>query len=91
VPGTVAGGELRNSVLAKAEQKNVTVRHIISNLVFSQPSENVVEVSWVMVAFRSETEILGSYPRFVADVQDCFKLYSGQWRLAIATPPSQTI
>jgi hypothetical protein len=44
-----------------------------------------------MVAFRSETEILGSYPRFVADVQDCFKLYSGQWRLAIATPPSQTI
>jgi hypothetical protein len=87
-PGTIEGAEIGAAMVAREAQVNAFTRHCISNLQFVRGPNGTVQVSYIMILFRSDDATRSSIPSFVADAAEEWVASEGVWRLAsrIVTP-----
>lgn len=77
-PGTLTGDEITQTLEARAKQTDVVSRHVISNIILTQNAEGSVSGNSVLTLYRSTSET-PLMPALIADVQDKFVQYDGQW------------
>lgn len=80
-PGTISGEEIIAMFKARAAQTEVTTRHAVSNISLSACDDGTISAYSLLTLYRSDNEVLDSYPLMVADVQDCFVYENGRWVL----------
>jgi hypothetical protein len=84
-PGTLSRAEIGSAMHARAQQKHVTTRHVVSNILLHALDANTISSSALLTLYRSEDSNRDSYPKSIADVEDVFVRNGGDWRISRRT------
>jgi hypothetical protein len=80
-PGTLSGEQIGQMMTAREAQKQVTSRHVLSNVLIAPQGNDRVELRALMTLFRTESDQLVSDVASVADVVDTLVRSGGEWKI----------
>lgn len=84
-PGTIAGPDIAAVMTARAVQKDVTTRHVITNFHINHEAGGRVVCSSLLTLYRTDASRSQAFPPTVADVEDVMEEGDGLWRIAART------
>jgi hypothetical protein len=80
-PGTISGEQIGQMMTAREAQKQVTSRHVLSNVLITPLAEGRIELRALMTLFRTESDQLVSDVASVADVVDTLVRSGNEWKI----------
>lgn len=69
-PGTIRGGAIGVAMRAREGQRQVTTRHVITNIHITRNEDGSLQCRSLLTLYRSEDGTLSPTPRTIADVDD---------------------
>jgi hypothetical protein len=81
-PGTISGDDIAIAMAARARQVEVTTRHVVSNIQFTANADGSVSTYSLLTLYRSADTSRDTHPASVADIEDLFVEYEGEWRIS---------
>ena len=78
-PGTIEGAQLEQAMIERASQKDVSTRHVLSNLRYLRLSDGKVRLRSLLTLFRCDDGI-NAYT-LVADIDEIYIKLGGVWLL----------
>ncbi|WP_197277036.1 nuclear transport factor 2 family protein [Sphingomonas profundi] len=84
-PGTIAGPDIAAAMTARAAQKEVTTRHVVTNFHIERRSEGRTICSSLLTLYRTDAGRSKAFPPTIADVEDVMEQSDGRWRIAART------
>ena len=81
-PGTLAGEQIAQAMYAREAQRQVTSRHILSNILVDSLGDGRARVRALLTLYRTESETLTPDVASVADIEDILVRSGDEWKIA---------
>lgn len=87
-PGTLEGPAIAEAMKARAAQREITTRHVLSNITLTPRPDGQVEGYLLLTLFRASAANPPPDPAAVADIEDVYVKTAEGWRIArrVITP-----